>query len=323
MPYKVKKITRVDTSSLETLGQSVVDLSKYTEDEFGIVSQQLQVTEADPILFNPPPKPRRGTYAYADGAHWNPGAGEGPYYFNGTAWIPLFQTANTGAVVVTVKKQVFTINGTYTPSAGMLYCIIECVAGGGAGGGSTSNTAYYLAAAGGGAGAYSRFVATAAAIGASKVVAIGPGGTAGAAGFNAGNGGGDTSVGTLCVAKGGSGGQPVSISASASGAAGGLGSAGTGDLKADGARGGGGHYQQLPSALGLVVASAGQGANSLFGQGGPAGSVNATNSAANGNAGGGFGAGGGGGVTNQIVGGNASGGIGAPGVVFITEFCSQ
>src|SRR5205823_4319986 len=36
---------------------------------------------------------------------------------------------------LTVTKQVFTGNGTYTPSAGMVYCIIECQGGGGGGGG--------------------------------------------------------------------------------------------------------------------------------------------------------------------------------------------
>src|SRR5437879_1219197 len=32
------------------------------------------------------------------------------------------------------KNQVFTGSGTYTPSLGMIYCIIECIGGGGGGG---------------------------------------------------------------------------------------------------------------------------------------------------------------------------------------------
>jgi hypothetical protein len=323
MPYKVKKITRVDTSSLETLGQSVVDLSKYTEDEFGIVSQQLQVTEADPILFNPPPKPRRGTYAYADGTHWNPGAGEGPYYFNGTSWVALFQTANTGAVVVTVKKQIFTASGTYTPSVGMLYCIIECVGGGGAGGGASGTATFYGIGSGGAAGAYSRLVASAATVGVSKVVTIGVGGVPGAAGNVAGGNGGDTSVGSLCLARGANGGNPCATANAASGAVGGAGSTGTGDLKASGQNAVGGYYQIFAATASIVSSGSGQGANSPYGGGGSAGGTNASGSAANGVAATGFGAGGGGGACNQLAGSNASGGAGAPGVVFVTEFCSQ
>lgn len=36
--------------------------------------------------FAPPAKPRRGNVRYADGTQWNPGSGEGIYYYNGTAW---------------------------------------------------------------------------------------------------------------------------------------------------------------------------------------------------------------------------------------------
>ena len=87
MPFTVKKITRVDTSSLKELGDSVVNLSKYTEDEFGQVARALQSTEAPKIWNSAPPKPRRGTIAFADGTHWNPGHGEGTYVFcSDNAW---------------------------------------------------------------------------------------------------------------------------------------------------------------------------------------------------------------------------------------------
>jgi hypothetical protein len=55
----------------------------------------------------------------------------------------------TNAGVVTVKKQIFTASGTYTPSAGMIYCIIECV-GGGAGGGGGAGSATSVLQGGGG-----------------------------------------------------------------------------------------------------------------------------------------------------------------------------
>lgn len=35
-----------------------------------------------------PSKPRDGDFRYASGApNWNPGSGEGIYYYNGTTWI--------------------------------------------------------------------------------------------------------------------------------------------------------------------------------------------------------------------------------------------
>lgn len=335
--YKVKKITKVDTSSLEALGQSVVDLSKYTEDEFGIVSQALQATDPDPVLNTPPPKPRRGTYAYADGTHWNPGAGEGPYYFKGSLpWVPMWQTStspiatdapsdgnaygrNNGVwvpVVVSVKKQIFTASGTYTPSAGMLYCIIECVGGGGGGGGAVGAGNWAIGGGGGGGGGYSRKIASAATIGASQTVTIGAAGSAGSPSVN-GGAGGTTSVGTLCVANGGGGGTYAN-NAVQIGSPGGGGAAGTGDLAVPGMPGACGSFIGVASATLLAVG--GFGGSSLFGAGGydPC----ALGGSANGISGGGFGAGASGAATN--VGGlNPSGAAGSSGVVFITEFCSQ
>src|SRR5262249_11332810 len=37
--------------------------------------------------------------------------------------------ARQGSVIRVVKKQVFTASGTYTPSAGMVYCDLECIGG--------------------------------------------------------------------------------------------------------------------------------------------------------------------------------------------------
>jgi hypothetical protein len=98
MVYKAKKLKGVDASSLPSLGQSVRDLSKYVEDELAYVASSAQATDADPILYNVPPKPRRGTYAYADGVHWNPGAGEGPYFFNGSVWTAMKGGGGSGGI---------------------------------------------------------------------------------------------------------------------------------------------------------------------------------------------------------------------------------
>lgn len=42
------------------------------------------------VQFTAPLKPRRGDIRYADGVQWNPGTGEGMYFFNGAgAWVKL------------------------------------------------------------------------------------------------------------------------------------------------------------------------------------------------------------------------------------------
>jgi hypothetical protein len=138
---------------------------------------------------------------------------------------------NLGAVGV-IKKQVFAASGTYTPSANMLHCIIECVGGGGGGGGSAGTSGSIYGGGGGGSGAYSRLLATAATIGASQTVTIGAAGTGGATGANNGTAGGDTSVGTLCIGKGGAFGGGGSSASSGIGGLGGV--AGTGDIAAAG-----------------------------------------------------------------------------------------
>lgn len=205
-----------------------------------------------------------------------------------------------------VATQVFTSNGTYTPTAGMKYCIIECVGGGGGGGGVTSSAGNNAAGGGGGAGGYSRKVSTAAIIGASQVVTIGPLGAAGTSGANNGSAGGDTSVGSICIAKGGSGGIGASSSIGAGGAGG---VAGTGDFTPTGARG-----QPGPgfSTGGLAAGfSGGGGANGPFGGGGAGGQGGAGGAATN------YGAGGGGG---QVGNSSVAGGNGSAGVVIITEY---
>ena len=86
MPFTAKKLTPINPSSLKTLGEGTIDLSKYVEEEFSQVAKAIQSTEPDTVWNRPPPRPRRGTTAYADGTNWNPGNGEGPYWFDGTSW---------------------------------------------------------------------------------------------------------------------------------------------------------------------------------------------------------------------------------------------
>lgn len=213
------------------------------------------------------------------------------------------------------RVQTFTGSGTYTPHADMLYCIIEAVGGGGGGGGSAGGSGDVFAAAGGGSGAYSRKLATAADIGASKAVTIGAGGAGGTAGANNGSAGGESSVGTLCIAKGGAGGSFSSSSASIlNGGAGGVITGGAGDIIAAGAPGGCGHFN---SADLTHYSSSGHGGSSYFG-GGAAG-VQVATAGANASS---YGSGGSGAHTfNEAA--NRAGGNGSAGFVIVTEFCSK
>src|SRR6266487_231309 len=129
-----------------------------------------------------------------------------------------------------VVIQKFTANSTYTPTAGMKFCIVEAIGGGGGGGGGASSAGTNgVMGGGGGSGAYSQRRLTAADIGASQSVTIGTAGTGGAGGGNNGVAGGDTSVGSLVVAKGGTGGKGTTASG-CPGGAGGASSGGAGDI---------------------------------------------------------------------------------------------
>lgn len=60
-------------------------LPMFLREEFSALAAQLRLV-ADghiDVQFRVPVKPRRGDIRYADGVQWNPGAGEGIYYFNG------------------------------------------------------------------------------------------------------------------------------------------------------------------------------------------------------------------------------------------------
>jgi hypothetical protein len=232
---------------------------------------------------------------------------------NGAAALPTWQSAGANAFA-SINVQTFTASGTYTPTAGMLYCIIECVGPGGGGGGTSTCTAAQVSVGGGGAGGgYSSKFASAATIGASQTVTIGVGETAKAVG--GGNGGtpGSTSVGAICVANAGSGGVGSAASSAVfwTVSGGTSGSGGTGDVVTSGGAGGYG----VGSVTSGFCAS-GIGGNSIFG-----GSANTVvgSGAGSGNAGRNYGGGGSGGVTSPSN-TQQTGGAGAPGFVRITEF---
>jgi hypothetical protein len=202
--------------------------------------------------------------------------------------------------VKTVKVQSFTSSSTYTPSAGMLYCIIEMVGGGGGGGGVSGNTGGC-----GAAGAYIKALLTAAQIGASQAITIGAAGTGGISGGGVGGSGGGTTVGSLLSCTGGTGGSASAGVPGTGGTA--TVTTGTPILAMNGSRGTYVYTANLTSA---------PGACSLLGFGGYGAVTNGPNAGGDAT---GYGAGGGGGNSP----GSAAGGAGSQGVVIITEFCSQ
>ncbi len=221
---------------------------------------------------------------------------------NTTTLSPLIETAFTKVV-----SQVFTSSGTYTPTTGMKYCIIELVGGGGGGGGSQTAATASLPGAGGGGG-YARKVVTAAAIGTSQTVTIGAGGAGGAAGANNGVAGGTTSVGAIISATGGGAGNTASSGLGGSGS-GGIGSGG--DINIAGGSG------LTGSGTGVTYGVGSTGGTSFFGNPNAAGTGNG-GSHGSGSAGLNYGSGGGGGLTLNST--QDAGGAGADGVVFITEY---
>ncbi len=219
----------------------------------------------------------------------------------------------TGAISVSVAIQKFTASGTYTPTTGMVYCIIECIGGGGGGGAANGTASQLYGGGGGGSGGYSRLLASAATIGASKTVTIGTAGTGASAGTNNGGAGGDTSVSTLCIGKGGAGGLYASSGQLPSGGAGGV--AGTGDVVAAGNPGLTGLYNSVNAGIYLT---SGAGGASAFG-GGAAGVVILGSATVAGNAAGNYGGGGSGGFASSTA-SNIGGGAGSAGIVVVTEY---
>lgn len=216
--------------------------------------------------------------------------------------------ATPSAVVLSVQQ--FTASGTYTPTSGMKYCIIE-MCGSGAGGGSVAASSN-VGGGGGGSGGYLRALLTAAQISTSQTITINNAGAGGAAGANnAGANGGTATVGSLLSCNGGTGGSAGG--AQVSGGSGGSSTVSTGTtmLVLTGQTGGVG-------AGTSTISIGGEGGLNPLGIGGSQG-VAIAGGIVNGLAGTGYGAGGAGGA-NSSAGSSQSGGAGAKGVIIITEF---
>lgn len=234
--------------------------------------------------------------------------------YSGATWTatnaPTISLANAvnGNPIRTVKIQTFTSSGTYTPSAGMAFCEISAYGGGGGGGGAATTTIGFTSGGGGGAASKSITMASAVTIGSSQTVTIGTAGTGGTSGANNGNPGGDTSVGSICIGKGGGGGLGAAVNAGGAGGAGGI--SGTGTITGTGQGG----FTGTGASIQTVGGYSDAGGSTDLGGGGPA-PVQTT-----GISGTGYGSGGSGGNTFSTA---RAGGNGAPGIVIITEYCTQ
>lgn len=71
--------------------EAPAQLREYLEAELGRIASAIGLLAAGHIdrTYAVPAKPRDGDIRYADGAAWNPGSGEGIYFFNGVVWKPL------------------------------------------------------------------------------------------------------------------------------------------------------------------------------------------------------------------------------------------
>jgi len=229
---------------------------------------------------------------------------------------PSWANAPSGGFT-TINIQSFTVNGTYTPTANMKYCLVEAVAGGGGGGGAVTTGAGQAAAgAGGGGGSYRYGFYTAADIGASKAVVIGAGGTAGANTGGNGGTGGSTGLTGLFSIDGGAGGTGSGAAAASCATQGGTGGNPTSaGIQAFGASGGSGACGAASNAGAFAIG--GNGGSSYFGAGGRGGAAIAGRSAGvNGLT---YGGGGGGAAVTASQTG-FTGGVGAAGFLWVTEF---
>jgi hypothetical protein len=259
-------------------------------------------------------------------------AGGAGIYEDGLGWVFFDsmgqQLAGPGFTSINIQSFVTPGAATYTPTAGMKYCIAIATGGGGGGGGSDTAAASGDVGVGGGGGAGGTAIGffTAAQVGASKALSIGAVGSAGAnTGGNGGAGGNTTWDTTTLVATGGAAGTGSTTSAvDVSATAGGLGGVPTGGtINITGGSGNPGVAGSADGTIDLIFGISGAGGASFWGGGGRAVSTasntltNAVDSAGgNGLA---YGSGGAGAVSTASATG-AVGGTGMSGIVMVIEY---
>jgi hypothetical protein len=217
-----------------------------------------------------------------------------------------------GADAVLLNIRVITATGTYTPTAGTVSVVVQCLGGGGGGAGVAATSANNAIGGGGGAGAMAIGRITSGFSG--VTVTIGAAGAGGAAGQNNGIAGGATTFGSVLSGGGGAGGTSA-IGTFPQGAGGGVGGSASGSASLFGARGADGH---VGFAITASASNSGRGGDSAYGSGGP-GQVAGNSSSAIGNGGSGYGSGGGGALAagTEIA---RVGGTGTQGICIIYEY---
>ncbi len=245
---------------------------------------------------------------------------------NGPGSITISSTASLG-----VNRQIFTSSGTYTPTANMVFCIVEAVGGGGGGGGADvfTNPLFVVAGSGGGSGGYANGLFSAGTIGASQSITIGTGGT-GAAGSGNGSNGTATLFGSLITCNPGTfGSTNIPDYSGGTQVGGGGGTAIGGDYQITGQRGSGGigysfsTTAPIGTPVGTILAAiSGAGGSTPLGLGGPmicVGNPGVTASIGFDSTGYGSGGGSAASVDNTIV-SPLAGGNGSQGIVIVTEY---
>ena len=90
-PYADRVEKSVTRYAPGPLPEQVDDLGGYVVSELkrlGSILLNQSIFRLEPVHIEPA-RPRKGDVRYADGTDWNPGAGEGIYWYNGTAWAKL------------------------------------------------------------------------------------------------------------------------------------------------------------------------------------------------------------------------------------------
>jgi hypothetical protein len=140
-----------------------------------------------------------------------PGLGSAVFYWDNVGSVQWYHVSTSSPIGTPPNVQTFTASGTYTPTLGMKYCIVELFGGGGAGGGcpqAPASAGSGHVGSGGSSGSYIRVLVPTSLIGASQVVTIGAGGLGNST--TSANSGGNTSLGGVLVANGGTGGITAS-----------------------------------------------------------------------------------------------------------------
>ena len=72
--------------------QDTADVLRFLREELTRIeafTQSPEVREVQLVSLVAEPRKREGKVVFADGTHWNPGAGAGVYVYSGGAWVKL------------------------------------------------------------------------------------------------------------------------------------------------------------------------------------------------------------------------------------------